>query len=78
MIRGKNGRFSKKKNIEIPISSPFSVIKSLLVVIIFLPWLYILIFRFEISKIVEEIFFFLLGDDEKNCPSNGADNSKTY
>ena len=66
MRRDKNGRFMKTRSLQIPIPSIFSIIKALIFLIIFLPWCYIILFRFDIPKILEIIFAYLLGIGNRN------------
>ena len=53
MKREKNGRFKKNPKFEIEFPSPKSIIKYLFILIIFLPWIYLMIFKYDIAHMLE-------------------------
>ena len=68
MNREKNGRFAKKNNIEINIPSIASLVKYSILLILFAPWLYLLI-KFDAKKILENGLSNLFGPGECICPN---------
>ena len=62
MKRDKNGRFSKEQRIEIPMPSPISFIKYILLIIIFLPWIYLMLFKFNFLNELQNWLMFLFGE----------------
>ena len=67
-MRDKNGRFAKKTDIIINIPSFFSLIKYFIIIIIFAPWLHLLIFKFDTISIIEDTLSYLFGsNDVTNC-----------
>ena len=64
MNRDGNGRFIKKYQIEISIPSPIALCKTLILIIIFLPWIYIIFYRFDVLRFFEELFSFMMGAKE--------------
>ena len=83
MQRDKNGRFVKKVftqhgSIEIPIPSLLSVLKLIFLGLIFLPWLYILFFRFDPSKYFEALFVYLFKPIEKKTFKSKENNGKSF
>ena len=81
MQRDKNGRYDKKVftqhgSIEIPIPSLLSVLKLILLSLIFLPWLYIVFFRFDPAKYFEALFVYLFEPIEKKTFECNENNGK--
>lgn len=68
MNRGKNGRFIKNPNIEINLPTPYGLFKYSLILLIFLPWIYLTIFKFDILSVFETAFSGLFGQ-RCECPS---------
>ena len=71
-MRGKNGRFIKSiKNpsIEINFPTPQSLLKYFILLIIFLPWIYLSFFKFDLTSILENAFGKLFGPNDCSCPS---------
>lgn len=61
-MRDKNGRYAKKsQNIIIDIPSPASLVKLAIIIFIFSPWIYIFLFKYDLLKVIEEIFLYLFG-----------------
>ena len=58
-MRDKRGRFSKVDKLEIPIPSYIALLKYSILLFILLPWFYILTFRFEIFRAIEELMEYL-------------------
>ena len=79
MNRDRNGRFIKNNEIEISIPSPMTICKMIIAVIFLLPWIYIIFFRFEILKFIEELLIFLMEPkDEKNCENADSKQRTPY
>ena len=53
MKRDKNGRFQKSPKFEIEFPSPKSIIKNLFILIILLPWIYLMIFKYDVVHMLE-------------------------
>ena len=53
MKRDKNGRFKKNPKLEIEFPSPKSIFKYLFILIILLPWIYLMIFKYDITHLLE-------------------------
>ena len=60
-MRDKYGRYIKKQNIVFDIPSLSSLIRYLILIFIFAPWVYIFIYKFEITVVIEEALSFLFG-----------------
>ena len=59
-MRDKNGRYAKNsQNIIIDIPSPASLVKLAIIIFIFSPWIYIFLFKYDLLKVIEEIFLYL-------------------
>lgn len=65
-MRDKRGRFLKNDKLEIPIPSIFTILKYSMFLIILLPRLYVLAFRFEILKVIEEVMEYLFNIPKEN------------
>lgn len=61
MKRDIHGRFSKRDTVEFPIPSISFIAKYLFLLVILLIWLYLAIYRLNIGKLSEDIFFYLFG-----------------
>ena len=61
MNRDKNGRFTKKNNIEISILSFALIMKYFFLFLIFSLWVYLFIVKFEGLSFIENIFATLSG-----------------
>ncbi len=75
-MRDKNGRFIKS-NLEIPIPSGLGLLKIIVFIFIFLPWIYILFFRLELSRTMENAFDYLF-DSYKACKDEKANGKNPY
>ena len=53
MKRDKNGRFKKNPKFEIEFPPPKSIIKYIFILIILLPWIYLMIFKYDIVHMLE-------------------------
>ena len=61
-MRDKNGRYIKKEqNIIIVMPSISNLLKYLIIIFIFTPWLYIFIYKFDLLSILEEDLRYLFG-----------------
>ena len=69
MKRGKNGRFIKHPNIEFNLPTPYGIFKYSILLFIFLPWIYLSIFKFNIISTLENAFDSLFGPRDCSCPS---------
>lgn len=68
MQREKNGRFKKNPKLEIEFPSVKSIIKYLFIFIVLLPWVYLMIFKYDIMQFIEENLSFIFGSKECECP----------
>ena len=68
MQREKNGRFKKNPKLEIEFPSVKSLIKYLFIFIVLLPWIYLMVFRYDIMQIFEENLSLIFGSKECVCP----------
>lgn len=69
MNRGKNGRFIKNPNIKFDLPTPYGIFKFSLLLVIFLPWIYLTVFKFDIFSALEKTFDLLFGPTQCSCPS---------
>ena len=72
MKRDTYGRFSKVQNIEIPLPSPISFIKYAILLLIFLPWIYLMLYKFDFLNQVENGMISLFGEkcqQKCSCPT---------
>ena len=74
-MRGKNGRFIKNPTIEFAFPTPYAIIKYFTLFFVFLPWIYLMIFKFDIITIFENAFVRLFGPYNFSCktPSQDSD-----
>lgn len=72
-MRDKKGRFSKVDKLEIQVPSLFLLFKYSIVFLVLLPWIYILAFRFEILKTVEDLMEYLF-----SLPKEGENRKTPY
>lgn len=76
MKRDKNGRFLGSKKIEISIPSITSFLKYFILVLIFLPWAYLSISKFDLLSVTKNALTSLFGpincDCECECPSHNS------
>ena len=70
MKRDIHGRFSKNNTVEFPLPSISFIAKYCLLLIILLPWIYLAIYRLNIGKLSEEMFYYLFGP-------NSCENAKS-
>ena len=68
MNREKNGRFKKNTKFEIEVPSPISMIKYLFMLIVFLPWIYLMVFKYDIMQFIEDKLSSIFGEKECECP----------
>ena len=68
-MRGKNGRFTKNPTVEIDIPTPNAILKYIILFIVFLPWIYLSIFKFDAIANLENVFAKLFGPKECICPT---------
>ena len=69
-MRDKNGRYIKKEqNIIIGMPSISNLLKYLIIIFIFTPWLYIFIYKFDLLSILEEALRYLFGPIKIESPS---------
>ena len=61
MKRDIHSRFSKNDIVEFPLPSISFFAKYFLLLIILLPWVYLGIYRLNIEKLSEEMFYYLFG-----------------
>ncbi len=71
MLRDKNGRFSKNQKVEIDIPSISVMLKYFIILFILAPWVYLILYKFDIKEIIENGFSKLFGpiDCSCSCPS---------
>ena len=69
MKRDIHGRFSKNDTVEFPLPSISFIAKYFLLLTILLPWIYLAIYRLNIGKLSEEMFYYLFSP-------NSCENSK--
>ena len=60
MKRDIHGRFSKNDTVEFPLPSISFFTKYFLLLILLLPWIYLVLYRLNIGKLPEEMFYYLL------------------
>ena len=60
-MKDKYGRYINKQNIAFDIPSFSSLIRYLILIFIFASWVYIFIYKFEITVVIEEALSFLFG-----------------
>ena len=53
MKRDKNGRFKKNPKFEIEFPPPKSIVKYIFILIILFPWIYLMIFKYDIVHMLE-------------------------
>ena len=68
MHREKNGRFKKNPKLEIEFPSIKSMIKYLFIFIVLLPWIYLMVFKFDLMEFIEEYLSSIFGSKECECP----------
>ena len=73
-MRGKNGRFIKNQKIEFDFPTPYAVLKYISLFIVFLPWIYLAIFKFDAISIFENAFIKLFGPNNCSCPTPSQNN----
>ena len=67
MLRDKNGRFAKNTKVEIDIPSLTGILKYLIICFILGPWIYLIIYKFDIKEVIENGFSRLFGPVECTC-----------
>lgn len=73
-MRGKNGRFTKNPKIEFDFPTPYAMLKYLALFFVFLPWIYLMIFKFDIFAIFEQFFVKLFGPNNCSCQTPSQEN----
>ncbi|KWW26393.1 MAG: hypothetical protein AUK63_2646 [bacterium P3] len=72
-MRDKNGRYIKKQqNIIIDMPSISSLIKYSIIIFIFAPWIYILVYKFDLFSIIEEVLSYLFGPKIIGSPGSNS------
>jgi len=66
MQREKNGRFKRKK-IEIELPSLSFLIKYSILIAVLLPWIYFLLFKFDILASIQNGLIILFGPIQESC-----------
>ena len=67
-MRGKSGRFISQKSLEIQIPSFSLLLKYVSLFFIILPWIYIMVYKYEIGSIFEEKLSIIFGPSSFDCP----------
>lgn len=64
MNRDSHGRFSKNRSIQFDLPTLSAIFKYAFLVIIFSPWIYTIIYKFEIIGLIAETFDIIFGPKE--------------
>ncbi len=67
MKRDKNGRFLSNKKIEITIPSIGTFLKYLIMMLIFLPWVYLSISKLDLISLIQKTLASLFGPIDCEC-----------
>ena len=64
MNRDSHGRFSKNRSIQFDLPTLSAILKYAFLILIFSPWLYTIIYKFDLISILETSFDLMFGPKE--------------
>ena len=70
MKRAKNGRFIKNPNIQFDFPEPYAILKYIILLVVFLPWIYFSFYKFDALSTFENFLNRLFGPNECTCPNS--------